>query len=175
MSAPSKLRPDHFENLATPDVELLDGPRGLNLVCQPEVLEVLAGLELETRFIDEPVPTRLSPQHQVVRDREARDEGRPLANHGDSGAASARLRRQLLQSSLDEDLSGGVARTLDPRENLQQGGLAAPVLAAQSDELPAVDRQVRPMQGLRRAHRFDADKLEKRGGAGPQGRGGLGA
>jgi hypothetical protein len=108
---------------------------------ESEPIGVVGGMVLEGR-----PPAQLAAEEQVARDRQLRDEGGVLVDGLDPVRDRVEARAHPHRPSLDEDLAAGVGHR--PREHLDEGGLARPVVAQEADDLAPPDGEVDPPQRM---------------------------
>ena len=104
---------------------------------------VADGADLLAGLLDvEPVERlhRLDAEHDVLGDREDRDQHEVLVDHADAGADRVAGAAELDRLAVDEDLA--LVRPVEAGEDVHQGGLAGAVLAEQAEDLAGPDLQV---------------------------------
>ena len=106
----------------------------------------------------EPNPSR-ALHEEVVDDREWQENQRILVEHADAVLDGILRRRRLDACPVEDDLAG--VGSMEPREDLHQGGFAGAVLPEQAVQSSRFDGQVDAVVGANRSEVFvDVTQLE---------------
>ena len=154
-----RQRLDDLDHLLVGDRQSAREPAGIEV--DAEVGEEDRGVLDHLRPVHDPAAARLSPDVDVLGEREVGEERGLLVDDRDALLAG-RARIALVEGAAVE-LDGPGIQGVQTREGLHQGGLPGPVLAEQPDHLPGVDHERGVVERLHTAEALvgalDAEEL----------------